>query len=155
MRKLLSVIFLSALILGTAGVETFASAHDYKLGDIKIGHIWARATPPGAGAAAVYVPLLNEGKDADRLSSVSTPVAAKASIHGHVMEDNMTKMPMMDGIDLEPGKPVALSPNGMHIMLIGLKQPLKDGDKFPLTLHFDKAGDIEVQVMVSAIGAQH
>ena len=130
-----------------------AFAHSYKLGSVEIGHIWARATAANAQTASLYVPLLNEGKEPDQFLGGSTAVADTVSIHESYEENGVSKMRTLDNIELAPNKPVAMRPGGKHLMLTGFKKQLNDGDKFPITLRFAKAGSIEVHVMVHAAGA--
>ncbi|MGB9153398.1 MAG: copper chaperone PCu(A)C [Alphaproteobacteria bacterium] len=147
--KLLAVVLCAATIL-FGGV---AWAHSYQQGDIHIGHIWARATPPGSTTTAIYAPLLNTGKDQDRLIGASTPLAEKVEIHEIVKDNNIARMQKLDALTLEPNEPVSLRPNGIHLMVFGLKQPLKEGDMMPLTLQFEKAGVANIEVMIEAVGA--
>ncbi|MEC5386862.1 copper chaperone PCu(A)C [Uliginosibacterium sp. H3] len=138
-----------------------ASAHDYTLGSIKIGHPWTRATTPGAQTGGGYLKLDNGGA-ADRLVSVSSNVSEQAEIHTMSMEGDVMRMQKLDkGVELPAGKTVEFKPGGLHIMLLGLKAPLKEGAKFPLTLKFEKAGEITVDVKVESLtgapaaGAEH
>jgi copper(I)-binding protein len=146
-------IFAMLVGLGVLMAVIVAHAHSYQQGAIKIGHIWARATPAGVTTAAVYVPLLNTGMDDDHLVGASSPAAKKIQIHSMSMDGDIMKMRSVESVDLPPGKPVALRPNGTHFMLIGLNQPLKQGDKVPVTLQFEKAGAITVDVMIEGAGA--
>ena len=130
-----------------------AHAHSYKQGDIEIGHIWARATAAGMTTAAVYVPLLNTGKEPDKLIGASSDLADKIEIHQDSNENDIAKMQKLNEITLEPGKPVSLRPGGMHFMVIGLKKQLKEGEMFPMTLQFEKAGTAKVDAMIEAAGA--
>jgi len=118
---------------------------------IKVTDAWARAMPGGAQTAAAYVTITSTS--ADRLTGVSTPAAQKAELHTMTMDNGVMKMRQVDGIDLPAGKTVALKPGGYHIMLMGLAQPLKEGQTFPLTLTFQKAGTQQVTVAVQKIGA--
>lgn len=135
------------------GIAPTVAAHSYKLGEIQVGHIWARATAEGAKAASVYVPLLNQGKTEDKLISVSTPVATSTALHESRVKDGISSMHDITELPLPPGQPVALRPGGKHIMLMGMKQQLKEGDQFPLTLTFAQAGSVTVDVIVHAAGA--
>jgi periplasmic copper chaperone A len=137
---ILTFVFL--LLAGTV------SAHSYKLADIQIGHIWARATAPNATTASVYVPFLNNGKTEDQLIGGNTIIAVSVELHESYEENGVAKMRKLTFLSIVPQKPVAMRPRGKHIMLIGLKRQLKDGDKFPLTLKFAKAGNIELEVFV-------
>lgn len=140
-----STFFFAAAMLAAS----FAHAHDYQLKDLHIGHPYARATAPHQPAAGAYLSVENKGKDADKLVSASSPVAKSVEIHTMSMQDNVMKMREVPGIELQPGAKIAMKPGeGYHLMLIGLKQPLKAGDSFPLTLSFEKAGKTEVSVTV-------
>jgi periplasmic copper chaperone A len=131
-----------------------AFAHSYKLGTIIIGHIWGRATAVAAQTASVYVPLLNKGTAADHLLSASTPIAENVAIHESYQDNGIAKMRALPTLELAPNTPVAMRPGGKHLMLLGLKKQLNQGDKFPLILRFAKAGTIEVEAMIAAAGAQ-
>jgi copper(I)-binding protein len=144
--------FLAAASLIAAAA--LAHAHGFKLGDITIEHPYARATGPGMSIGGAYLTLANQGKD-DRLLSASAPVAADVQLHLMKMEGDVMRMRQVDGIDLPAGKPVVLAPGGLHVMLIGLKAPLKEGDRFPLTLKFEHAGETVVTVNVEGTAANH
>jgi copper(I)-binding protein len=114
---------------------------------------WARATAPRAEVGGAYL-TLRVADAPDRLVGGSTPVAAKVEIHEHIHDNGVMRMrPVAGGIALEPGKPVALVPGGYHVMLIGLTQQLKPGERFPLTLAFAKAAPVTVTVTVGTAGA--
>lgn len=128
-----------------------AHAHGGRAGDIEITHPFATPTPPGSVNGAAYVVSLeNTGKQPDRLLSVSTPIAQRAEIHTMTMSaDGVMRMREVDEIVLAPGMSVKMRPgDGYHFMLIGLKQPLKEGDSFPLTMVFERGGKTEVKVVV-------
>jgi copper(I)-binding protein len=120
---------------------------------IAVEQAWARATPGAVKTGAAYLTVTNRGKEPDRLLGVSTPVADAASLHETKMEGGIMKMRALGPVALAPGKNLALKPGGDHIMLEGLKRPLKEGEHFPLTLTFEKAGPREVEVMVGKVGA--
>ena len=123
-----------------------ALAHEYKLGSLEIEHPWARPSNVQNGAA--YMTITTMGKDSDRLVSVTSPVADAVELHTHIMDGNIMRMRPVDGIDVMPGKPTELKPGGFHVMLLGLKHPLVAGSTFPLTLTFEKAGSMSVDVAV-------
>jgi len=126
-----------------------ASAHSYSQKDISILHPWARPTAETAKNGAVYLSISNNGQTAETLVSVSTPVAEKSEIHENVEEGGVLKMrAVKDGLKLAPGQSIELKPGGHHIMLIGLKQRLEEGKPFPLTLTFEKGGELAVEVRV-------
>jgi periplasmic copper chaperone A len=119
---------------------------------IQISHPWARATPGAAKTGAAYLTLTDHGA-ADRLIGVSTPAAAMAELHKTIDDRGTMKMRAVDHLTLAPDHPVTLAPGGYHIMLMGLKAPLKRGETFPLTLTFAHAPPMTVTVPVEAIGA--
>jgi len=146
MKRLLKLA--TILILCGAG-STFA--HGGKAGPIEIDHPWSRATVPVVPTGVAYFVLRNPGQDGDRLLSAATPVAEKAELHTHVREGDMVRMRKIDAIEITPASTVALEPGGLHVMLIKLKQPLVKGQSFPLTLVFERAGSVTVQVEVRDI----
>ncbi|MBV8538585.1 MAG: copper chaperone PCu(A)C [Alphaproteobacteria bacterium] len=115
---------------------------------IEVTGAWARSTPPGAKSAAAYLTVVNTGQDADRLVAASTPVAGTADVHRTTNDNGVMKMRPAGPLDVKPGTPVVLSPGGLHVMMMDLKQPLADGQDFPLTLVFEKAGKVQVSVHV-------
>src|SRR5215467_10285899 len=119
---------------------------------IEVNNAWAGATPGKAENGAAYVTI--QSPTADRLVSASSPVAAKAELHTMSMEGMVMKMRPMAGVDIPAGQPVTLKPGGEHIMLMGLNQPLRQGQSFPLTLDFEKAGPRTVTVTVEKTGAK-
>jgi copper(I)-binding protein len=142
--KRLSLVILAALALG-------AGAHEYKAGELKIGHPWARMTAPGQPSGGAYLKLQNGGSAADRLVGGSTPAADRVELHSMSMDGNVMKMRQVNAIDIAPGQTVELKPGALHIMLVGLKAPLKAGDKVPMTLKFEKAGDVKVELKIEEI----
>lgn len=123
-------------------------AHDYSVGNLHIEHPWSRAMPPVAPTAAAYFVVHNKGSDADRLLSASTPVAGKAELHEHIHADGLMKMQQVQNVEIPAGGEVKFEPMGYHVMLFNLKQQAKDGERFPLTLTFEKAGAVEVEIAV-------
>lgn len=142
-----------ALLLAFFFVEP-ALAQTSAQNTLVIDHPWARATPRGAKTGAVYLSVVNRGS-ADRLLSATTPVADKVQFHSVSEENGVSHMREMHAVDIASGGKVTFSPGGMHIMLVGLKQPLKQGDTFPITLTFEKAGKRELAVPVAGVGAMH
>jgi copper(I)-binding protein len=131
-----------------------ALAHSYKLGDLEIGHPWARATPPTAPAGGGYLTITNKGATADKLVAVRSPAAGATQVHEMKMEGNVMRMRELEGgLAIPPGGTVTLAPGGFHLMLMGLKAPFKQGEKVPVTLVFEKAGSIDVELAVVAMGA--
>ena len=119
---------------------------------IMVEQPWARATPGHAATGSVYLTITEHG-DADSLTGVSTPVAGMAMLHETVTENGVAKMRMLESIALPPHTPVTFKPGSLHIMLTGLKEPLKQGGSFPLTLSFAHAAPVTVNVPVLAAGS--
>lgn len=141
-RKLILASFALCLLTGNAFAQTMA-----------ITNIWARATPPGATTAAIYLTIKPADLAGDRLVGVMTDVSDKAQIHTMYMEDGVMRMRWLkDGLVLPAGEEMSLSPSGAHIMLIDLKQQLVSGQKIPLTLTFEKAGTFQTEAEVKPIG---
>jgi hypothetical protein len=112
-----------------------------------VADAWARATPPGAQAGAVYL-TLHGGATADRLTGASTPRAPMAHLHTVENSAGMMKMRAVDGVDVPAGATVRFTPNGLHLMLMGIDRPLAAGERFTLTLHFARGGDRSAEVEV-------
>ena len=146
--KIAALLFVCAF-----GVNAAVLAHDYALSSLKIDHPFARATPPGARTGGVFVTIENTGRRIDRLISASTPVAGVAELHEMSVDAGMMRMRGVAAMDVKPGETLQLKPGGYHVMLGDLKQPLKAGEKFPMTLTFQNAGAVEVSVRVEEMGA--
>ena len=132
-----------------------AQAHEYHVGQLDIGHPWTRATAKGQPSAVGFLTIENQGDQPDTLLSATSPAAADTQIHSMTMEEGVMKMrPAEGGVPLPPGELVKLQPNGLHLMLIGLKEPFKEGQRIPLTLTFAHAGQVQVELAVDKAGAQ-
>lgn len=120
---------------------------------VQVDRPWARATPPGATIGAGYLELRNPGSTADRLVRATTPRAATVQIHETQMADGMMQMREVDGLNLPPGATVRLEPGGTHLMLVDLPRPLVAGERVPLILHFARAGQVTVELVVAPPGS--
>jgi hypothetical protein len=146
--------FLAAVALTLAALSP-ALAHDYQAGSILFEHPWTRATPPGAKVAGGFMKLQNTGKEPDRLIGGSAAVAGKFEVHEMAMVNNVMKMRELEnGIEIKPGQNVELKPGSFHVMFMDLKQQIKEGDRVKGTLVFEKAGTVEVEFKVEAMGAK-
>jgi periplasmic copper chaperone A len=153
-RPRLRFVTLLLTLLAAAAALSGASAEDFAVGAIEIGNPWARATPKGSTVAAGYMTISNKGKNSDRLIGGSSPVAGRFELHSMVMEQGIAKMrPVEGGLEIRPGETVELKPGALHVMLTGLKQPLEKGQKIKGTLEFEKAGKIDIEYAVEALGA--
>lgn len=137
--------------LALAFVAAAAFAHGSTVGDIEIGHPYATPSLPGTSNGAAYFAMLeNTGNAADRLLRATTPVAARVELHSMAVDaQGVMRMREVDGIALAPKAKVQMKPgSGLHLMLMGLKEPLKEDASFPMTLEFERAGKVEVKVIV-------
>ena len=141
--------FIAALAIFST---TAVFAHDYTAGSIKIDHPWSRATVAGIPNGAAYFVLENKGDTDDRLLSAASPVADKVELHTHLKEGEIVRMRQVDDVNLPAGETVAFEPGGLHVMLMGLKEPLEQDKSFPLTLEFDQAGSVTVVVSIDLMG---
>jgi copper(I)-binding protein len=128
-------------------------AEENRSDTLRIDHPFARATPPGARSGAVFLTILNGGNQTDRLLRASTPIAGGVILHQMAVEDGVMKMRAVPSLTVIPGGRLELKPNGYHLMLLDLKQPLKLGEKFPLTLSFERSGALLITVSVEEMGA--
>jgi periplasmic copper chaperone A len=145
--KMLVVACGIALCLMTTGVTA-------QRGDgtgLEVQRAWARASAGTTGAA--YLSILNRGTARDRLLTVRTPVAEKAELHESKMENGIMRMRPVGPLAIEPGQLAVLKPGADHVMLMGLKRPLKEGESFPIILTVEKGGDVQVTVTVARAGA--
>jgi urease accessory protein len=136
-----------------AAVGMWLAAPAFAAGGIEAQDAWARASAGAHRTGAAYVTLLNHGDAVDRLVAVSTPAAERAELHAHLHDGGVMRMRKVEAVEVHAGEPTVLAPGGLHVMLTGLAKPLKEGDRFPLTLSFEKAGEKTVQVAVLKVGA--
>lgn len=136
----------------TLGLAVPGFAHDFRQGDLVIDHPWARATAPQQANGGAYFTITNGGSTPDRLLEVRSPVADRVELHTHDVDSaGVMRMRQVDAIDVPAGEATALRPGGLHVMLIGLENRLVQGEQFPLTLVFETAGPLEVEVTVEPV----
>ena len=144
-------IILALFLFGSALTACGSKAPTNAGPDIKIEGAWARPSPKMAAAGAAYMTIRNTGGEADRLISGQTPAANVIELHETLIDENgvMKMRPKEGGIEAPAGGSAELHPGGMHIMLINLKKPLETGDVIPLTLTFEKSGEMTIDVPVA------
>ncbi|UZJ59990.1 copper chaperone PCu(A)C [Pseudomonas sp. KU26590] len=138
------------LLIALALPAGFVEAQDYTKGQLSVAQPWSMALPPNAPTVAAYFVISNSGADADRLESVDSPIAGAAQLHEHISKDGLMKMQHVETVAIPAGGTVTFAPMAYHVMLLDLKDRTRliDGQTFPLTLHFQKAGDLTVDVVV-------
>jgi len=153
MTKIMSLITAFMVMSLLMTTDVFAAMQQDKPGDISIENPWARATSSLAKNGAAYLTIKNSGPTLDRLIAVESPVAPKVGAHQSLMTNGMMEMRSVPVLDIPAGGQVMFKPGSYHIMFMGLRQQLKVGEVFPLTLTFEKAGKIKVMVTVMKMGA--
>lgn len=148
-RDLLAVL----AVLAATVLPPGAFAFEYELGDLTIRHPWARPSIGAAKAGAAYLTIVNQGESADLLIAVASPAAEHVSLHTHLLEGGVAKMRPVAAAEISPGEPAVLQPGGLHVMLAGLKAPLVEGESFPLSLTFERAGTVTVEVTIGVPGS--
>lgn len=147
-RSLCAIAVLLTWLLGASALADESGIH--------LTQAWARATPGAATTGAVYLTVSNSGTVADTLTAMATPAAEKAELHETKMANGVMEMRPVPALPIAPGQSITLDPaSGYHIMLVGLKAPLREGDHLTLTLTFEHAGAQQVTAMVAKIGAMH
>jgi copper(I)-binding protein len=146
------LIILAALLLPV----NHANAADYRAAELTIASPWSMELPPNAPTVAAYFVIHNNGQGADRLLGVQTPIAGMAQLHQHVHADGLMKMQQVSDINVPAGGDAVFAPMGYHVMLLEVKDKaaLTEGKTFPLTLHFEKSGDVTVQVEVRKLAPE-
>ena len=119
---------------------------------IQIDKPWARATAPGSKVAGGYMAIRNAGAAADRLVSASSPAAAKVELHVHINDNGVMKMREAPGYDVPAKGRFELKPGGAHLMFMDIKRPFKEGEKVPVRLKFEKAGEVSAEFHVGRLG---
>jgi hypothetical protein len=126
-----------------------AAAHEFKADDLQIEHPWARPTVSVQKNGAAYLVVRNLGGTADRLLGASSPEAERIELHDStVTADGVARMHARDGVEIPAGGEVKLAPGGQHLMLVNLRGRLFEGTDIPITLVFERAGEVPIEVMV-------
>lgn len=147
MNKTISLIATLAAITMILTTEVFA-------GDITIENPWARASASKAKSGGAFMTIKNSGTTPDKLIAARSDIAKRAEIHQTKMKDGMMMMHPVKAIEVPPGGMAMLKPGSYHVMFMGLKEPLRKGGAFPLTLVFEKAGAVEVMVKIMKPGTR-
>lgn len=142
-----------AAALMIAGYASAAFAHDYKVGPLVIEHPWSRATPRGANVAGGYLKISNTGTTPDRLIGGTAATAKRFEIHEMSMTDGVMRMrELKNGVEIPAGATVELKPGSYHVMMMDLSKPFTKGDRVKASLTFEKAGKVDIEFTVEAIG---
>lgn len=142
-----------AAVLAFALSAGFVQAEPVRQGDLEIDAAWARASIGSSRPGAAYFTVRNLGDEADRLTGLSSPVSAMPMLHETTLSEGVSRMAHVEAAEIPAGGELTLEPGGMHVMLMELTTPLKEGATFPLTLTFEAGGEITVEVPVFGPGA--
>ncbi len=147
-------VFAVAIVLAASFVMP-AAAEDVTIGTLTISASWARATPKGAAVGGGYMTITNSGATSDRLIGGTSDISRRFEMHEMSVDKGVMKMrELAQGLEIKPGEKVEFKPGGYHVMLMGLKQQLVQGQTFKATLQFEKAGKVEVTFAIEGLGAQ-
>ena len=141
----------AALLLLTAA----AFAHSYEKGDLQIRHPWSRATAPGAKVAVGYMEIRNNGTQPDRLVAASTELAQRVEMHVTQRDGDVMRMRQEKAFEIPARERFTLAPVGPHLMLVDIVRPLKKGERIPVTLRFERAGELRIELEVQELGSHH
>lgn len=136
-----------------ATLAATGSAWAQKKGNLEIDHPWTRATPPGASVAGGFASVRNSGADADKLIGASSPAAERVELHVMSMQGGIMRMQQVPSFEVPAHGELTLRPGGNHLMFLGIKQPFAPGGTVPVKLRFEKAGEVDVELTVGAMGA--
>ena len=120
---------------------------------VEVDKAWARATAPGAPVAGGYMTIRNKGSAPDRLIGASSSAAAKVELHVHLKEGDVVKMRQVPAYDIPANGSFELKPGGAHLMFVQIARPFKEGEKVPVKLRFEKAGEVSVDFSVGRLAA--
>lgn len=152
MLRLFGALLAGLFVCASAAM---AAAQTYNIGPLKIEVPWTRATPGGAKVAGGYMTITNTGTESDRLIGGTFPLAGRFEVHEMKMVNGVMEMREIDGgLEIPPGQKVELRPGGYHVMFMDLREPLKQGEKLKGQLRFQKAGTLDIEYRVEAIGVQ-
>jgi copper(I)-binding protein len=141
----------ATVFLLASGIATAVIAHGGESNGTTVSHPWVRATPGGSDLTAAFMEIKSDA--GDKLVSAKSDVAGRVEVHTHIMDGDVMRMRRVESLEVAKGASRILKPMGDHLMLMDLKGPLKEGDLVKLTLTFEKAGDIDVEATVEAVGA--
>ncbi len=150
MKATFGAVFAAAAVLAVPAGASLAA--DTTVGGLTVSNPWARASAGGSRPGVAYLTIANKG-DADSLTKAGSPVAGRVELHRIIHDGDRARMGRIGKIRLPKGKSVEFKPGGLHIMLMGLKRQLKEGETFPLSLYFAEAGKVDVTVRIMGAGA--
>ena len=143
------------LALAVGLLALAAPAHNHEKGHIQVRHAWSRATPPGATVGVGYMEIRNRSAQPDKLIYAATPMAETVEFHVTQREGDIMKMRQVKVFELRSRERFVMRPGASHLMLVELLRPLKQGERIPMTLRFERAGELEIELEVQETGSRH
>jgi copper(I)-binding protein len=147
MKLVLALLLLSVSLPGWA--------HSHEAGEIQVRHPWSRQTAPGAKVGVGYMEIRNRGSRPDRLLAASTPLAARVEMHMTKRDGEVVRMFPVAAFEIPAGERLELRPGAGHLMLVDLTRALKKGERVPMTLRFEHAGELRIELEVQEMGSRH
>lgn len=155
MRRLVGIA-LAASLLAAAPSSAHYAGETFQAGSLVVSHVWAHENPPSSHANAVYLTVVNDGLEADRLMGVEGDFFHSAEFQAPVVdEDGVLRTKSLSAIEIGPGQSLTFQPGGVQILLVGLQTSFFEGDHFHLSLLFERAGRLEVEVEVEGLQHDH
>lgn len=142
-----------AVLLATGLALPAAAQGEVRAGDLLVSQGWSRAAGQG-GQGAGFLRIANTGSAPDRLLAATSPAAGRMELHTMLRDGDVMRMREVQSIEIPPGQTVELRPGGFHMMFIGLTQPLRQGESVPVTLRFERAGEVRIALAIQAAGAR-
>lgn len=137
-------------LLAAVAAPAFAQARRRGRPSVVAEEAWVRLPPPAAPTAAAYLVLRNRAGRPDRLLGAASPAAERVEVHEMSMAGGVMRMRAVPALTIGGGEEIALAPGGLHLMLIGVRRPLRAGQRVPLTLRFERDGEQRVEAVVRA-----
>jgi len=141
---IITMVFVATLSLGACGAGPSGP-------QVSVEDAWSRPVPAAGGNGAVFMRVVNGGNEADQLVGGESPVVGAVEVHKTTMEEGVVKMEHIPGLEIPAKGEVSLEPGGYHVMLIGVNQALRPGDTLPITLNFEKSGEMQLEVQVREV----
>ena len=138
---------LAMLLVGSA------LAHNYDKGDLSVRHPWTRAMSQGESVVPAYLEIRNTGMHPDRLIGASSPAAERVELM-LVQEGQLVRQQEVLGLELPPRERLVLRPKASHLLFVGVARPLAKGDRVPLTLRFERAGELHIELEVQGLDSR-
>ncbi len=143
--KIVINLVVALLIFAASGIAY--AEHSFSQGDVAVNHPWSRPTPPGVPMGVGYMAISNQGEADITLVGAATPKAKEVTIHQSAMKDGMMNMRQLkNGLTIPAGETVLLEPRGYHLMLEGLKGAIAKDERIPMTLNFNGAGPVQIEL---------